>query len=91
MINTNRSLISVAMTVFNAAPFLAKSIESLLAQDHGNFELIISDNASEDGSSEICRRYASLDKRIHITEMPSIWVRPGAALKLLIFVQVNSS
>lgn len=57
-------LVSIAMTVFNAAPFLSKSIESLLAQDYENFELIISDNASEDGSSEICLEYAKRDNRI---------------------------
>lgn len=59
-----RPLVSIAMTVFNAAPFLSKTIESLLAQDYENFELIVSDNASEDGSSEICLEYAKRDNRI---------------------------
>ncbi len=59
-----KPLISIAMTVFNAAPFLSKTLESLLAQVYGNFELVISDNASEDGSSEICQEFARRDNRV---------------------------
>ncbi|HCE66588.1 MAG: hypothetical protein A2X82_05865 [Geobacteraceae bacterium GWC2_55_20] len=65
IVNTvRRPLISIAMTVFNAARFLSKTLESLLAQDYEDFELVISDNASEDGSSEICRMFAERDSRI---------------------------
>lgn len=64
MNTVSRPLISIAMTVFNAARFLSKTLESLLAQDYENFELVISDNASEDGSSEICRMFAERDNRI---------------------------
>lgn len=62
--NPKRPLVSIAMTVFNAGPFLTKSLESVLAQTYENFELIISDNASEDGSSEICQEFAKRDSRI---------------------------
>jgi len=64
MASGKKPLVSISMTVFNAAPFIAKTIESLLAQEHPCLELIISDNASEDGSSEICRDYARRDDRI---------------------------
>ncbi len=64
MASGKKPLVSISMTVFNSAPFIAKSIESLLAQEHPDIELIISDNASEDGSSEICRDYARRDNRI---------------------------
>lgn len=64
MFAEKQPIVSIAMTVFNSAPFLAKSLESLLAQDYDNFELIISDNASNDGSSEICQNFAKRDKRI---------------------------
>lgn len=58
-------LVSIAMTVFNAEPFLAKTLCSLLDQDYKNFELVISDNASEDRSGEICQEFAKRDMRIH--------------------------
>jgi glycosyltransferase involved in cell wall biosynthesis len=43
---------------------LAQAIESILAQTFGDFELIISDNASTDDTEEICRRYADQDPRV---------------------------
>jgi len=64
MSTPKKPFISIAMTVFNSASFLAKSIESLLSQDYENYELIISDNASEDGSSDICQEFAKRDNRI---------------------------
>jgi glycosyltransferase involved in cell wall biosynthesis len=43
---------------------LEQSLKSLLAQTHSDFVLIISDNASTDGTAEICHRYAAADSRI---------------------------
>ncbi len=53
------------MTVRNEAPFLRQSIESLLAQDFEDFELLISDNASQDATQAICAESMKRDKRIH--------------------------
>jgi glycosyltransferase involved in cell wall biosynthesis len=50
--------------VYNGARYLALTIDSILAQTFGDFELLISDNASTDGTEEICRRYAARDSRI---------------------------
>ncbi len=52
------------MTVFNARRFVRETLDSLLAQDYPNLELVISDNASTDGSSEIGQQYAARDPRI---------------------------
>jgi glycosyltransferase involved in cell wall biosynthesis len=43
---------------------LDAAIESLLAQTYSDFELIISDNASTDGTEEICQSFVKLDSRI---------------------------
>jgi glycosyltransferase involved in cell wall biosynthesis len=56
--------LSVGLPVYNGENFLAESIESLLGQTYEDFELIISDNASKDGTEEICRGYAEQDPRI---------------------------
>lgn len=61
----DRPRVSIGMPVFNGENYLAKALDSLLAQTYSDFELIISDNASSDGTSEICRTYASKDRRIH--------------------------
>lgn len=62
--NHKNPLITLGMPAFNAEQFIGKSLDSLLAQDYENFELIISDNASSDGTGDICRLYQSKDKRV---------------------------
>ncbi len=56
--------VSIGIPVFNGERFLDKTIESILSQTFTDFELVISDNASKDGTEEICRRYADHDPRI---------------------------
>ena len=56
--------IAVGLPVYNGEQFLSQTLDSLLAQDYQNFELIISDNGSTDHTSEICRTYQASDERI---------------------------
>jgi len=56
--------LSVYMPVFNAAPYLASSIESILSQSFKNFEFIIIDDASTDSSWNLIQSYAKNDSRI---------------------------
>ena len=56
--------VSLGVPVYNGEKYLADALESLLQQDYGDFEIIISDNASTDGTEEICRNFAGRDKRI---------------------------
>jgi glycosyltransferase involved in cell wall biosynthesis len=59
-----KPLVSIGMPVYNGADFLRCALESLLAQDYENFELIISDNHSTDSTQEICLDYLARDNRI---------------------------
>ncbi len=56
--------VSVLTPTFNYARYLPEAIESVLQQDFREFELLIADDASTDGSAEIIRRYAAKDARI---------------------------
>ncbi|MCT7961886.1 glycosyltransferase family 2 protein [Laspinema sp. D1] len=56
--------VSIGMPVYNGEPFIREALDSLLAQTFTDFELIISDNASTDGTEAICQEYAAKDKRI---------------------------
>jgi glycosyltransferase involved in cell wall biosynthesis len=56
--------VSIGLPVYNGEKYLASAIHSLLIQTFCDFELIISDNASTDGTAEICRWYAARDSRI---------------------------
>ena len=57
--------VSIGLPVYNGERYFRQSIESILSQTYGDFELIISDNASTDKTSEICREFAKKDGRIN--------------------------
>jgi len=62
--------VSIGLPVYNGENYLAESLEALLGQSYEDFELIISDNASTDGTAEICRRYQKQDSRIRYFRQP---------------------
>jgi len=66
MDNFEPTLISVVMPCYNAAPYVEEAIESVLAQTYPEVELIVVDDGSTDGSSEILQRLAA-DHSEHIT------------------------
>jgi glycosyltransferase involved in cell wall biosynthesis len=57
--------VSIGIPVYNGADTLAAALDSLLAQTFADFEVIIADNASTDGTPAICQDYAARDPRIH--------------------------
>jgi glycosyltransferase involved in cell wall biosynthesis len=57
-------LVSVLIPVFNGEPFLAECFESILAQDFGDYEVLVSDDGSTDGSATVIERYAQRDSRV---------------------------
>lgn len=59
-----RPVVSFGLPVRNGAPTIGQAIESILAQSFQDWELIISDNRSTDGTSEICASFAASDERI---------------------------
>ena len=59
-------LISVVTPVYNGEAHIAECIESVLAQDYTNFEFIILNNASTDGTADILETFARQDSRIRI-------------------------
>jgi glycosyltransferase involved in cell wall biosynthesis len=62
--------LSIGLPVYNGGRYLAKSFDALLGQSYGDFELIVSDNASTDDTSDICRDYESRDARIRYYRQP---------------------
>jgi glycosyltransferase involved in cell wall biosynthesis len=60
--------ISVIMSVYNDERYVSKSIESILNQTYKDFEFIITDDCSKDGSLQILRQFAINDSRIVLVE-----------------------
>jgi glycosyltransferase involved in cell wall biosynthesis len=67
----NAPTISIGLPVYNGEDFIAKSINSLLAQTFRDFELIICDNASTDNTGKICQAYAAQDSRVKYYRNPT--------------------
>lgn len=56
--------VSICLLTYNRASQIGTSIESLLAQSHSDFELIINDDNSPDDTEAVCREYESRDPRV---------------------------
>ena len=56
--------LSVIVPIYNAQQYLEKCVRSILAQSFGDFEVLLMDDGSGDGSPDICRAFAAEDPRI---------------------------
>lgn len=63
--------VSVVMIVHNARPYVAEATESILRQTLSEFELVIIDDGSTDGSAAVLGRYAARDERIRLFRRPN--------------------
>lgn len=59
-------MVSIIVPVYNAQGYLDNCVESVLAQNHRNFELILVNDGSTDGSGDKCNYFASKDRRIKV-------------------------
>ena len=64
-------LLSVILPVYNQEKYVAETIESVLSQTFADFELLLHDDGSTDGSAVIIRRYAAQDARIRASFAPN--------------------
>lgn len=63
--------VSVGLPVYNGEKTLARALDSLLAQDYENFEVLISDNCSTDKTAAIAMNYSNLDPRFRYFRQPT--------------------
>ncbi|GIN96857.1 glycosyl transferase [Siminovitchia terrae] len=63
------NLVSIIMPAYNAEKYIAYSIESIIAQDYPNWELLVVDDCSNDGTRKILEKYSNLDNRIKLISL----------------------
>lgn len=68
---THSPLVSVILPARNEGNYIARCLDSLLAQDYANFEIIAINDSSTDMTGEIIRKYAAKDSRVAFIEAPS--------------------
>lgn len=61
---STKPLVSVGIPVYNGEKNLARALDSILNQHYSNLEIVISDNASNDGTRGICEEYVRRDSRV---------------------------
>ena len=66
MTTSDQPLVSILTSVYNGAAYLAECIDSVLHQTYQNYEYIIVNNRSTDGTLEIANQYAAKDGRIRV-------------------------
>jgi glycosyltransferase involved in cell wall biosynthesis len=62
--STSKPKVSICLPIFNGASYLPEAIESVLKQSFTDFELLIADDGSTDGSTEIAKKFAAIDESI---------------------------
>jgi glycosyltransferase involved in cell wall biosynthesis len=87
---TLMALISVIIPVFNAGRYLRPAIQSILTQSLGDFELLIYDDGSTDGSQNVLREFARSDSRVKLHggahQGYSKWLNQGVADSLGVYI-----
>jgi glycosyltransferase involved in cell wall biosynthesis len=63
-------LVTIGLPTFNRCASLRVAVDSILAQDLSDFELVISDNASSDSTQDLCRDYSACDERVRYIRQP---------------------
>ena len=67
--NDRRPLFSIVMPAYNAAGHIAHSVRSVQAQTIGDWELIVVDDASTDGTAQVVEELAAQDRRIRVVRL----------------------
>ena len=71
-------VIAVGLPVYNGDNYLEEAVSSILAQNFTDFELVIRDNASSDGTERICRHFEKVDERVrYIRDQDNIGAAPN--------------
>ena len=69
--------VSIVLVTYKRAQFLPRTLDCLIQQTYGNFELLICDDCSPDDTAEVCQAYVQKDERIHYIRNETNLRMPG--------------
>lgn len=69
--DADRSLVSIITPAYKAAAFVGETIQSVLAQRHLDWEMIVVDDCSPDSTAEVVEQYAAADRRVRLVRSPT--------------------
>ena len=69
--------VSIVMPAFNASQYIEETLDSIIAQTHQNWELVIVDDASKDDTADIISRYTDIDSRIRLIKLEENFGAPA--------------
>ena len=78
MSETKQDLISIVTPSYNAEKLIGRTIESVQAQSYKNWELIVVDDCSADGTVAVVEKYAEKDTRIRLVKLDKNHGAPAA-------------
>lgn len=73
-VEQKQPLVSVIMPAYNAEEYISEAVQSVMAQTYTNWELLILDDCSTDGTADKARCFSDLDPRITLYSNPKISV-----------------
>ena len=68
--NDQTPILTIFIPAYNAEPYLPETLDSVLSQSFRDFELIIVDDGSSDGTAAIAQNYADRDERVRFVRSP---------------------
>lgn len=67
----SQELVSIVVPAYNASRYVARTLDSALAQTYRNIEIVVADDGSKDDTADIIRRYAASDTRVRLVQQPN--------------------
>ena len=59
-------MVSIIIPIYNVKQYIDRGLRSVFSQTYQDFEIILSDDGSTDGSYEECQRWANTDSRVRV-------------------------
>lgn len=83
--------ITIGVPVYNGVTLIGECLENLACQTHRDFEVIISDNASTDGTTEICAAFCEYDRRFrHIVHPKTSSANENFCMSEIVRIAITS-